>query len=41
VSVEAVTWLDAYASIPGYAEKPEGMLPTLRYDPVTGKTVDS
>lgn len=34
----AVNWLDMHDSAPRYAEKPEGSTPTLRYDPVSGKT---
>src|SRR5262249_55531067 len=36
----AVSWLDRCKFLPGYEEKPEGMTPTLSYDPVTGKTAE-
>lgn len=34
---DAVLWLEALDSIPGYAEKPAGMTPPLNYNPVTGR----
>jgi hypothetical protein len=33
----AVQWLEARDQAPRYQEKPEGMTPTLAYDPLTGK----
>jgi hypothetical protein len=36
----AVKWLDTCHSAPAYDEKPEGMTPTLQYDPVTGAVAD-
>ena len=32
----ALAWLDIRDDTPRYAEKPEGMSPTLQYDPVSG-----
>jgi hypothetical protein len=33
----AVGWLDIRDGAPRYQEKPEGMSPTLRYDPISGE----
>jgi len=33
----AMTWLDIRDDAPRYAEKPDGMAPTLRYDPESGQ----
>jgi hypothetical protein len=35
---DAVRWLDASESTPGFVEKPAGMTSPLNYDPVTGRT---
>lgn len=34
----SVSWLQECGTTPSYAEKPEGMTPTLNYHPVTGGT---
>jgi hypothetical protein len=36
----AVEWLDVRDTAPRYEEKPVGMTPTLKYDPVSGHTID-
>jgi len=33
----SMSWLDINDDAPRYPEKPEGMTPTLNYDPVTGE----
>jgi hypothetical protein len=33
----SVNWLERHDTVPRHDEKPEGMTPTLHYDPVTGR----
>jgi hypothetical protein len=37
----SVSWLEVRSAAPGCDEKPPNMTPTLRYDPVTGRTSES